>query len=89
MRSTIQSVGVLASVTSTGAQTLTTLGQPFMLANTGAGTMYINPATTATSANGFPVLAGTVVPLKLHVKGDLSVIGTTTATSAAVMYFDV
>ncbi len=60
-----------------------------MIANTGGQPLYINPATTATASNGFLIPAGTVLPIKLTVAGNLSVISNSTGTSAAVIYFDV
>lgn len=64
-------------------------GRPCMIANTGAQPLYINPAETATAANGFLIPAGTVLPIKLAVVGNLSVISNATGTSIAVLYFDV
>ena len=42
-------------------------GRPFMIANTGAQPLYINPAETATTSNGFLIPAGTVLPIKMAV----------------------
>ena len=64
-------------------------GRPFMIANTGAQPLYINPAETATAANGFLIPAGTVLPIKMAVSGNLSAISNTTGTNVAVIYFDV
>lgn len=64
-------------------------GRPFMIANTGAQPLYINPAETATAANGFLIPAGTVLPIKMTVSGNLSAISNTTGTDVAVLYFDV
>lgn len=85
---TAQSVSVIADLKDT-AQDIATLGRPFMIANTGAQPLYINPAATATAANGFLIPAGTTPPFKMRVKGNLSVISNGTGTSVSVMYFDV
>ena len=71
------------------AQDIPINGRPFMIANTGAQPLYINPAATATAANGFLIPAGTLLPIKLAVVGNLSVISNATGTSIAVLYFDV
>ena len=68
---------------------ITVAGRPFMIANTGAQPLYINPAVTATASNGFLIPAGTVLPIKMAVSGNLSVISNATGTDVAVLYFDV
>lgn len=90
MRSTFicQGVETKANVKGTAVD-IPTAGRPFMIANTGAEPLYINPAETATAANGFLVPAGTVLPVKMAVSGNLSVISNGTGTNVAVMYFDV
>lgn len=63
-------------------------GRPFMIANTGAQPLYINPTTTATAANGFLIPAGTVLPIKFTVAANLSAISNATGTTLAIMFFD-
>ena len=70
------------------AQAIHIDGRPFMIANTGAQPLYINPVATATTANGFLVPAGTVLPIKMTVQDDLSVISNATGTSLAILFFD-
>jgi len=85
---TARSVSVIASLKNT-AQNIQTQGRPFVIANTGAQPLYINPEETATAANGFLIPAGIMPPFKMRVKGDLSVISNATGTSVSVMYFDI
>ena len=72
MRSTYiaQKVEVKAAVKGT-AVNIAVAGRPFMIANTGAQPLYINPAVTATASNGFLIPAGTVLPIKMAVSGNL------------------
>ena len=67
------------------AQNIPINGRPCMIANTGAQPVYVNPAATATSSNGFLIPAGTVLPIKLAVRGNLSAISNATGTSVAVL----
>ncbi len=76
-----------ASVKAT-AKNIAINGKPFMIANTGAEPLYINPSATATAANGFLIPAGVMLPVKMTVRGNLSVISTATGTSVSVLYFD-
>lgn len=70
------------------AQNIPIGGKPCMIANTGAQPLYINPATTATAANGFLIPAGEVLQTRFTVKGNLSCISNATGTSVAVLIFD-
>ncbi len=90
MRSTYiaEKVEVKASVKGT-AVNISVAGRPFMIANTGGEPLYINPSETATTSNGFLIPAGSVLPIKMAVTGNLSVISNSTGTSVAVLYFDV
>lgn len=90
MRSTYiaQKVEVKAAVKGTAVD-IAIAGRPFMIANTGAQPLYINPAVTATASNGFLIPAGTVLPIKMAVSDNLSVISNATGTDVAVLYFDV
>lgn len=63
-------------------------GRPFMIANTGAQPLYINPTVTATAANGFLIPAGVMPNVKMTVSGNLSVISNATGTSISVLFFD-
>ena len=71
------------------AQNIPINGRPFMIANTGAQPAYINPATTATAANGFLIPANTTIPLKFTCTGNLSVISNATGTNLAIIFLDV
>ncbi len=87
-----EEVKVISSLVAS-AQNIALNGRPCMICNTGANPMYVNPAATATAANGFLIPAGTVLPIKFTVSpsvnsGNLSVIGTAGGTSCAVMLFD-
>jgi len=87
-----EEVKVIASLVA-AAQDIALSGRPCMICNTGANPMYVNPAVTATAANGFLIPAGTVLQIKFTVSpginsGNLSVIGTAGGTSCAVMFFD-
>lgn len=74
---------------STTAQDIAVNGRPCMVANTGSQPLYINPATTATSSNGFLIPAGTLLQQRFSVFGNLSVISNANGTSCAVMIFDI
>jgi hypothetical protein len=85
---TAEKVEVKAEIKGTAVD-IPVAGRPFMIANTGAQPLYINPAETATAGNGFLIPAGTVLPIKMAVRGNLSAISNSTGTSVAVLYFDV
>lgn len=61
----------------------------FMISNTGAQPLYINPKETATSTNGFIIPAGQVFPQYFSCDGDLSVISNVTGTAVSILYLDV
>lgn len=61
----------------------------FMISNTGAQPLYINPKETATAANGFLVPAGQVFPQYFSCDGNLSVISNATGTTISILYLDV
>lgn len=63
-------------------------GRPFIIANKGEQPLYINPTTTATTANGFLIPANTVLDLKMTCFGNLSAISNATGTTVSIMYFD-
>lgn len=90
---TVQAEAVEVKTIVDEAQDFALNGRPCMISNTGAQPAYINPATTATDANGFLLAAGTTLPIKFTVSpdvnsGNLSVISNATGTTVAVMYFD-
>ena len=85
---TFKATGVTVSSIAAVATPIGINGRPFMIANTGAQPLYINPTTTATAANGFLVPAGTVLQIKMTVTTNLSAISNATGTTYAVMYFD-
>lgn len=85
---TFKATGVIVDNLVDTAKNQAVNGRPCMIANTGAQPLYINPTTTATAANGFLVPAGTVLPIKLTVPGNLSAISNATGTSLAIMFFD-
>lgn len=78
----------VGTVTSTGAVDIAISGRPFRLANTGDQTLYFHPTTTATSTNGFPLVAAATFPEKMTVSTNLSVIAGSSDTTYAVIYFD-
>jgi protein-disulfide isomerase len=63
-------------------------GRPFMIANSGAQPLYINPTATASAADGFLIPAGVMVNVKMTVSGNLSVISNATGTTVTVLFFD-
>ena len=70
---------IITQDASAAAASFETSGRPFLLANdSGNGALYFRDCTedntAATSANGFPVAAGTTLPFVLRA-GKISVIG--------------
>lgn len=88
MTSKMIGVSVIAAVVEL-AQDIAVNGRPVLISNTGAQPLYINPAATATAANGFLVPANTAFPLKFTCTGNLSVISNATGTSVAVIILDI
>lgn len=86
--SRMMEVSVISNLVA-AAQNIPINGRPFMIANTGAQPAYINPATTATAANGFLIPANTTIPFKFTCNGNLSAISNATGTSVAVIFLDV
>lgn len=78
----------VGSVTSTGAVAVAINGRPFKIANTGDQTLYFHPTVTATSTNGFPLVAGATFAEKMTVPTNLSIIAGSSDTTYAVIYFD-
>ena len=83
----MESTSAIASVVAT-AQDIAINGKPFMISNTGAQPLYINPTGTATSSS-FLVPANTTLPIIFTCSGNLSVISNSTGTSVSVMLLTV
>jgi hypothetical protein len=70
------------------AQNIPINGKTFMISNSGAQPLYINPDGTATSAS-FLIPANTTLPIVFTCAGNLSVISNATGTTVSVMYLDI
>jgi hypothetical protein len=70
------------------AQSIPINGRTFIISNTGAQPLYINPDGTAT-ATSFLIPAGVTLPIVFSCLGNLSVISNATGTSVSVMYLDI
>lgn len=69
------------------AQNITINGRYFMISNTGAEPLYIDPKKTATTAS-FLIPPGTTLPIVFTCMGNLSVISNATGTSVSVMILE-
>lgn len=85
---TFKATGVAVGNVAGTATNIAVNGRPMMIANTGAQPLYINPTTTATTANGFLIPAGTLLQIKFTVSTNLSIISNATGTTYSIMYFD-
>lgn len=87
-RLTTRLTGVEVKAVSGTAVNIAVDGRPFIIANKGEQPLYINPTTTATTANGFLIPANTLLDLKMTCYDNLSTISNATGTTASVLYFD-
>lgn len=70
------------------AQNIPINGRDFMISNTGAQPLYINPRAVAT-ANDFMIPANTTLPIVFTCSDNLSVISNATGTTLSIMYLDI
>lgn len=70
------------------AQNIPINARSFIISNTGAQPLYINPKGVATSSS-FLIPAGVTLPIVFCCLDNLSVISNATGTSVSVMYLDI
>lgn len=70
------------------AQNIPINGRTFIISNSGAQPLYINPNGTATSSS-FLIPANTTLPIVFSCLGNLSVISNATGTTMSIMFLDI
>lgn len=70
------------------AQNMPINARTFIISNTGAQPLYINPKGTATTSS-FLIPANTTLPIVFSCLDNLSVISNATGTNVSVMYLDI
>jgi len=64
-------------------------GRGILIQNTGTENLYFNTSTTATAANGYLVPPNSIFPIIITCDGNISLISTSTGTTAQLLFVDV